>query len=155
MKSIRFITAVLAVLLAVSLFGCGSGETGGTVTLEVDGKPADYSRSSYGGYDTLTSSGRVSSVVGRGPGALHPRITIYFPGTSPRTFASPTGGASIFWTPAGGPVYTASDTEEGTAYTINVTKYGAVGECIEGTFSANLPKGHTIRNGYFSVIRKK
>ena len=115
MRSIRFTAAVLAILLAVSLFGCGGGETGGgkkggTLTFDLDGTPVDCSRSSHGGFDTMTSSGKVSSVEGYGGklGDLYPRLNGQFPGTSPGTFSSPNGGGHVHWAPAAGPLCTCS-----------------------------------------------
>ena len=157
---------VLSSLIVLS--GCEGEATKpegeGTVTFDLNDEPQDFSRNSNAVYNSKVG---LTSVYGYEESRS--TLVIYFPDTSAGTFESPTGGGEVKYLSRGGIPFTADDEahgDEGQFYKINVTSYGAVGEPIEGTFSAylhlNIGAGvevtvetdyYTIE-GSFSVIRR-
>lgn len=126
--------------------------------------PAEENTSKAAGFylpdGTTTSSAKVTVVVET---ENNEQITLRFLGNTPGKYLCEEGVAGIIFTNSNGQEFDANSTLNGATCEIDVTKYGEVGDRIEGTFTANAilmindapGKSSKKFNGSFNVIREK
>jgi hypothetical protein len=126
----------------------------GTITCEEDGAAASYNNDASGFYFSFSSSG---TAIGGGSNAIANRsVIISFKSQTTGTYSGAGSPADNYICIADGMTFTWASNRAGGSATITVTKYGSVGDTIEGTFSGTLKDSGgsgtlTIMNGKFSV----
>ncbi|RPI02169.1 MAG: hypothetical protein EHM64_14480 [Ignavibacteriae bacterium] len=129
----------------------GSNSDAGSAyfTFKVDGVAMDFLQYNPTGFYYATNGG--TYISGREGGFTYPDFDLGFPGKTTGTFTESSGGW-VNYTDANNVDYY----YEPSTCTITVTKYGAVGDYIVGTFSATKNSSTntvSITEGRFSVIR--
>ncbi len=127
-----------------------------SITCEQDGAQASYGQNVSGFYASPISS----TLIGGGSNTVTNRsIIITFKSQTAGTYTGSGAAADHYVLIADGFTFTWSSKRTGGSATINITKYGAVGDTMEGTFSGTLKDEAetgtlTISNGIFRVRRE-
>jgi hypothetical protein len=129
----------------------------GTITCEEDVAATSYNNDASGFYFSFSSSS--GTAIGGESNAIANRfIIISFKSQTTGTYSGSGSPADNYISIADGMTNTWYSNRAGGSVSITVTKYGAVGDKIEGTFSGTLKDSGgsgtlTLMNGKFSVRR--